>query len=147
MKIIRTYDILEYVKRRGRCSVEELMERFEVSSATIHRDISVLVARNALERYRGGVVYADAMAAKPGSSDFQARVIANWPAKEKIAERAVPLVAEGDILFLDASTTVLAFALKLKQREFDRMTIVTNSVSIMQNFGKFPSRRKRRRCL
>ncbi len=138
MKIMRTYDILEYVKKKKRCTVAELMEKFNASSATIHRDIATLVSRDALERVRGGVVFADAPVAKPGSADYQDRVIANRVAKEKIAEQALSHVTEGDILFLDSSTTVLAFALRLKRATFHHLTILTNSVSIIQNFRKFP---------
>ena len=138
MKVMRTYDILDYVKHRRRCTVKELMRRFRASSATIHRDIAALCAQNAVERIRGGIVWNDAPAAKPGAADYQDRVITNRAAKEKIAGRAVGLVAEGDILFLDSSTTVLAFAIRLRQQNFDHLTILTNSVSIIQNFRKFP---------
>ena len=138
MKIMRTYDILEYVKRKRRCTVAELMKKFDASSATIHRDIATLVSRDALERVRGGVVFTDAPVAKPGSADYQDRVISNRSAKDKIAERALGHVNEGDILFLDSSTTVLSFALRLRREPFQHLTIITNSVSIMQNFRKFP---------
>lgn len=138
MKIMRTYDILNYVKKRKRCTVKELMQRFKASSATIHRDIATLVGGGALERVRGGVVFTEAPVALPGSADFQVRVISNRTAKERIAEKALGLVAEGDILFLDSSTTVFMFAMQLKNRPFDHLTIITNSVSIIQNFRKFP---------
>ena len=138
MKNIRTYDILEYLKGKKRCTLRELMAKFGVSSATIHRDVAELVSRNAVERIRGGIVFADAPTAKPGGVNYQDRVIANSAAKEKIAEKAVRLVSEGDILFLDSSTTVYAFAQRLRLADFDHLTIITNSVSIMQNFRKFP---------
>ena len=138
MRNIRTYDILEYLKKKKRCSLQDLMAKFGVSSATIHRDVAELVSRNAVERIRGGIVFADAPTAKPGGVNYQDRVIANSAAKEKIAEKAIKLVSEGDILFLDSSTTVYAFAQRLRLAPFDHLTIITNSVSIMQNFRKFP---------
>ena len=138
MRKLRSYDILEYLKRRKRCTLAELMRKFGVSSATIHRDVAELESRNAVERVRGGIVFADAPAARPGSGDYQDRVIANSAAKERIARKALKLVAEGDILFLDSSTTVYSFAQLLRQQSFDHLTILTNSVSIMQNFRKFP---------
>lgn len=138
MRNIRTYDILEYLKKKKRCTLQELMTKFDVSSATIHRDVSELVSRNAVERIRGGIVFADVPTAKPGGVNYQDRVIANSAAKEKIAEKAIRLVSEGDILFLDSSTTVYAFAQRLRLANFDHLTIITNSVSIMQNFRKFP---------
>ena len=138
MRKLRSYDILDYLKKRKRCTLAELMRKFGVSSATIHRDIAELENRNAIERVRGGVVFADAPAPRPGSSDYQDRVIANSAAKESIARKALKLVAEGDILFLDSSTTVYSFAQLLRQQSFDHLTILTNSVSILQNFRKFP---------
>lgn len=138
MRKLRSYDILEYLKKRKRCTLDELMRKFKVSSATIHRDVAELEGRNAVERVRGGIVFVDAPAPKPGSGDYQDRVIANSAAKEHIARKALKLVAEGDILFLDSSTTVYSFAQLLRQQRFDHLTILTNSVSIMQNFRKFP---------
>ena len=138
MRNIRTYDILEYLKKKKRCTLQDLMTKFGVSSATIHRDVTELVSRNAVERIRGGIVFADAPTAKPGGVNYQDRVIANSAAKEKIAEKAIKLVSEGDILFLDSSTTVYAFAQRLRLAPFDHLTIITNSISIMQNFRKFP---------
>ena len=138
MRNIRTYDILEYLKKKKRCTLQDLMTKFGVSSATIHRDVAELVSRNAVERIRGGIVFADAPTAKPGGVNYQDRVIANSATKEKIAEKAIKLVSEGDILFLDSSTTVYAFAQRLRLAPFDHLTIITNSVSIMQNFRKFP---------
>ena len=138
MRKLRTYDILEHLKKRKRCTLAELMRKFGVSSATIHRDVSELVSRNAVERVRGGIVFVDAPTARPGGAAYQDRVIANRRAKDEIAAKAVKLVAEGDILFLDSSTTVFAFAQRLRQQPFDHLTVITNSVSILQDFRKFP---------
>ena len=123
MRKLRSYDILEYLKKRKRCTLAELMEKFGVSSATIHRDVAELESRNAVERVRGGIVFADAPAAKPGSGDYQDRVITNSAAKERIARKALKLVAEGDILFLDSSTTVYSFAQLLRQQSYSMLRV------------------------
>ena len=54
---MRTFDIIDYVKTKKRASLNELMEKFAVSSATIHRDVAELVASGHLERIRGGVAF------------------------------------------------------------------------------------------
>lgn len=138
MKKIRTYDILVYLKKKKRCTLRELMEKFKVSSATIHRDVSELVSSRAVERVRGGIVFADVPLARPGARGYHDRAVANLQAKERIAAKAAGLVSEGDILFLDSSTTVLAFAEKLLELDFDHLTILTNSVSVMEKFNRFP---------
>lgn len=138
MRKLRSYDILEYLRKHRRCTLAELMERFGVSSATIHRDVAELESRNAVERVRGGIVFTDAPAPRPGGTDYQNRAIANQASKDRIARKALKLVAEGDILFLDSSTTVYSFAQLLRRQRFDHLTILTNSVSIIQNFRLFP---------
>lgn len=141
MKKMRTYDIIDYVKSRKRASLAELMKKFKVSSATIHRDVAELVASGHLERIRGGVAFFPRHQAESAAADgfsYLDRATVNLAAKRKIAAKAVELVAEGDILFLDSSTTTAAFADELAKRRFTNMTIITNSVAIMEKFRKMP---------
>ena len=142
MKNIRSFAIVDYVKERRYVSLDELMARFKVSSATIHRDVAELVQRDVLQRVRGGVAFVDNSAAllKQGvaANSFRERADVNKAAKEKIAQLSLARVAEGDILFLDSSTTVAAFADALSKSAFTNLTIVTNSVAAMRFFPKFP---------
>lgn len=139
MDKLRTHLILDYLKSRKRCTLSELMKKFKVSSATIHRDAEELARRDAVSKVRGGLVWNERVAAmQTDSSGYQERIVTNRKAKLSIAQQALALVNEGDILFLDSSTTVYEFAQLLKTADFQHLTIVTNSVSIMQNFRKFP---------
>lgn len=138
MDKLRTHLILDYLKSRKRCTLSELMKKFKVSSATIHRDAEELARRDAVSKVRGGLVWNERVAMQTDSSGYQERIVANRKAKLSIAQQALDLVTEGDILFLDSSTTVYEFAQLLKTADFQHLTIVTNSVSIMQNFRKFP---------
>ena len=138
MDKLRTHLILDYLKEKKRCTLAQLMRRFKVSSATIHRDVAELARRDAVERVRGGLVWNDVGSTKADSGDYLDRVVTHRKGKMKIARKALSLVAEGDILFLDSSTTVYEFARVLRDAGFQHLTIVTNSVSILQNFRKFP---------
>ena len=141
MKNLRAYRILDHLKQKKYCSMRELMEHFEVSSATIHRDIADLVARGALAKVRGGVAFpekretAGATAAFP----FQDRLNHNLARKQNIARQALQIVGDGDILFLDSSTTVAALAALLENSNFTSLTIITNSLTIAQRFHCYPS--------
>lgn len=139
MEKLRIHLILDYLKARKRCTLDELMRRFKVSSATIHRDVEELAKRDAVSRVRGGLVWNDAEPMRPDANGYQERVVTNRKAKLAIARRALQLVSEGDILFLDSSTTVYELAMMLRTSKLEHLTIVTNSVSIMQHFRKFPS--------
>ena len=138
MDKLRTHLILDYLKAKKRCTLVELMKRFRVSSATIHRDVEELARRDAVLKVRGGLVWNENEASPADASGYQDRVVTNRRGKVEIARKALALVSEGDILFLDSSTTVYEFAQLLRTAGFRHLTVVTNSVSIMQNFRKFP---------
>ena len=141
MRNLRSYQILDYVKSRRHCSLEELREKFNVSSATIYRDVAALVARGALQRVRGGVsaLERSAAAASPSPNGYHDRFEWNRAGKERIARKALSRIADGDILFLDSSTTVACLAQLLAGQSFAALTVVTNSVAIVEQFAKFPS--------
>lgn len=141
MKSIRSFKLVDYVKARRYCSLAELMEAFHVSSATIHRDVAELVQREVFQRVRGGVAFVDNAAAPHGvaASSYVERRAVNASAKERIAHAALAYVEEGDILFLDSSTTVAHLAEELARSAFTSLTVITNSVAVMQLFRRFPA--------
>ena len=138
MESFRRKMILSYLKRKKHCTLKELMTEFDVSSATIHRDVALLARRDAVERVRGGLVYNEAPDSNGNSAAFQERVVANRREKIAAAKKALALIEEGDIVFLDSSTTIYELALLLAHAEFDHLTIITNAVAVMNLFRKFP---------
>ena len=138
MENLRLRRMLAYLKSRKSCSIAEIMEKFGISSATAHRDIILLAKRDAVERVRGGIVYNDAPDARSNSSDFRERVVAHRAEKVAAARKALSLITEGDIIFLDSSTTTYELALLLVHEQFDHLTIITNSIAVMNLFRKFP---------
>ena len=138
MDNFRTRQILAYLKTRKSCTLAELMEKFGVSSATIHRDVEALTRRDAVERVRGGLIYNDAPDANGSSAAYQERVVSRRREKVAVAKKALPLIEEGDIIFLDSSTTVYELALLLTHEKFDHLTVITNAVAVMNLFRKFP---------
>lgn len=139
MENLRTYQILTYLKEKKSCSLKELMKKFRVSSATIHRDVETLARRDAIERVRGGIVYNEATASGTDLSNFRERFVANKSEKVASARLALPLIHDGDIIFLDSSTTIFELAALIMREPIDRLTIITNSVAIMGLFRKMPA--------
>lgn len=138
MEKLRTTLVLDYLKSHRRCTYAELMDAFGVSSATIHRYAEELALRDAVTRMRGGLVFNPSCPSdEEPSLGYSERVVTNRKAKMAIAEQALAVIGEGDIVFLDSSTTVYELAMLLRRADFAHLTIVTNSVSIMQNFRKF----------
>ena len=139
MKNVRAYAIIDILKEKQYCSIPELREKFGVSNATIHRDVAELVRRGLLRKVRGGVAFQQQVPEHPNSTAFLDRLNWNCRAKQIIADLAFQRIEDGDILFLDSSTTVSWLAEKLLKSSFSNLTIVTNAVSIISNFQKFPS--------
>ncbi len=140
MKNLRMYAIMDYLKPKKYCSIRELTEHFRVSPATMYRDIADLAARDVVQKVHGGIALRERNTGHrfPGSTPFQERINWNREKKEEIAHLALRKIGENDILFLDSSTTVHYLALLLEKSAFSNLTIITNSVSIIQNFHKYP---------
>ena len=135
MDNIRTHRILAYLEAVKTSSLKELMVKFGVSSATIHRDAAQLEKSGLVERVQGGLVYIGRV--ESGLS-YQERVVANRAGKLAAARKALRLIKDGDILFLDSSTTVFELATLLVHRDFNNLTIATNAIPVMHLFRKFP---------
>jgi len=144
MRSLRTYAIADYLKGKKYCSIEELREHFNVSPATIYRDIATLVSRDIVRRVSGGVALEERTSQLDSrehfaSSPYLERIDRNCEPKRAIASMALTHIMDGDIIFLDSSTTVSYLAEKLLATSFSSLTIVTNSVTVIQNFHKYPS--------
>ena len=118
--------IRQLAYEHGVLRVAELAERFGVSEMTIRRDLDTLERDGHVEKTFGGAVLAEPSALE---LDHQIRLDQRRPQKEAIAAFAATLVADGDTVAIDASTTGLALAARLAPR---RVTVVTNSSDIAQ---------------
>jgi len=139
MDKLRAHRVLDYLKKKQTCSHAELMKAFGISSATVHRYAEELARRDAVRRVRGGLVFNAAQEPRDDSTAYLDRVVTNRAAKIAAAREALSVIDEGDIVFLDSSTTVFELAILLKTANFSHLTIVTNAVAIIQAFRKFPS--------
>lgn len=136
---IRRQDMQEYLRERGHASIAELCERFGVSVATAHRDLNELLASGVVRKVHGGVEYT----APPGTeenwnSGFATRLRRNCEGKMAIAAKALALLEEDDVIFLDSSTTCLHLARAIRGSSLHRLTLVTNSNAIAAEFPAFP---------
>ena len=142
MKNISTFEITEYLKKKKCCTVQELQKRFGVSSATIHRDIDHLARHGLVRKSWGGIALEENTVStgeqRSVSSSFQERLNWNSAAKQRVAELAFSRIDEGDIIFLDSSTSVSWLAQKLTESHFSNLTIITNSVTVIEKFCEFP---------
>lgn len=144
MQNLRAFEIIEYLKTKKYCSMNELMEKFNISPATAQRDVSSLVKKKLVQKVHGGVAYIEKASlltpVEPqADSHFSKRIKKNQEKKKQIAAIAFEYIKDGDIIFLDSSTTAFYLARELQSANFSHLTIVTNSVLIIQEFYKFPT--------
>jgi DeoR/GlpR family transcriptional regulator of sugar metabolism len=139
MRTLRSLQIVDYLKERKYCSMNELMQQFNVSPATIHRDITALTRKKLMQKVHGGVALMPAAeAALTVDSHFSARIRKETGKKTVIAELAQSRIEDGDIVFLDSSTTALYLARRIRKLSLGNLTVITNSVHIIQEFCLFP---------
>ena len=126
--------ILDLLAERGAVRASELARAFGVSEVTVRKDLALLEAEGLLKRVHGGAVSRPRALFNPSFEEKRHRRIAE---KRAIAEEALKRIEENDALLLDAGTTTLALAQRLKAR-FSRLFVVTNSVPIALELAGSP---------
>ena len=129
----RLAQITSLVERRRHVSVAELSSLFAVSKVTIRNDLDELEGRGLLVRTRGGALAVDRNEVE---LSFTARVQMQSAEKGRIGQMAASLVHDGDSIALDASTTALEVAKRIKGRR--ELTVITNGLYIALEFLGVP---------
>lgn len=119
--------ILTLIADHGRVSVPDLSAQFDVSEVTIRADLQALAERGLLIRTYGG-----AISATYGLQELSLlqRRQQHIPEKQRIGAAGAALVADGEVIFLDSSSTAIAVAQHLKSRR--DLTLITNNLVIAQ---------------
>lgn len=113
--------ILSKIKQEGGVSVERLAKELDVSLMTIRRDLQHLSEEGWIERCHGGAIAKQEV-------PYKTKINEQGEEKQRIAQKAVSYINEGDCIFLDAGTTNLYLAKELKR--FQKLTVVTNDLEI-----------------
>jgi DeoR/GlpR family transcriptional regulator of sugar metabolism len=122
----RRQTVLDLLQKQPGLRVPEIAQSLDVSEGTVRNDLNALEADNLLTRVHGGAVLNQ----PPRNFDtaFKTRHQEHRLEKEIIAKQASSLVADGDSLLLDASSTAFYFALQLSERK--RLRVVTNGIDV-----------------
>ncbi|WP_301553225.1 DeoR/GlpR family DNA-binding transcription regulator [Guptibacillus hwajinpoensis] len=118
----RMLAILDYLKKHERISVEQICDLFLVSRDTARRDLVKLEEEGAVTRTRGGAVLPQL---RHEIKSYQDRLNVVSEEKQRIGKKAATFVTDGDVVILDASTTVQACAEFLLDKQ---ATVITNSI-------------------
>lgn len=99
--------IVDKVNRSDRVTVDELIEEFGVSGATVRRDLASLAEDGLIERFHGGALSATTTTNSRSNGQGEVR---NHSGKRAIARRAVKELSDGDAVFFDTGTTAMEVA-------------------------------------
>lgn len=103
----RKREIVELVSNDGSRTVDDLAGRFDVSNATIRRDLQELDDRGLIKRSHGGAVPAPS---KGNEETYTQKRIQNLEAKQAIGSRAAEELRTGMAVCFDAGTTTMQVA-------------------------------------
>ena len=131
----REQRIMELLRGGGVLPVARLAAELGVSEATVRRDLQGMHERKLLHRVRGGAALRVPEREEPLFQDKESR---NSAAKQRIAERALALIEDHDVIYLDGGSTLLMLARLLDARK--DLTIVTNSLMAAAALMTMPHR-------
>lgn len=125
----RQHEIVALLAEGHFRGIGDLAESLSVSEETIRRELRVLEGSGAVVRAHGAV----RLAKVETEGSFATRLQRHAEAKQRIASVVAELVADGQTLYIDASTTGHYVARAL--RDHQRLTIVTNAVGVAAELG------------
>jgi DeoR/GlpR family transcriptional regulator of sugar metabolism len=125
LKSARHARIRQLIEDNGHATVSELSAIFEVSEATIRRDLEEMDSIGWIRREHGG-----ALRAIPSTAEAPVlqRVTEQGPEKRHIGRAAAKLVRGGETVFIGSGTTTLEVARNLPNVE--NLTVITNALNI-----------------
>lgn len=118
----RQTEILNILEKNKSISVSKLSEILYVSAPTVRRDLTILERQGRVLRTHGGVVLKQTAEKE---IPLILREDQNSSSKKIIAQKAIQHINNGDVIFLDASSTVAHMIPYLKN--FKDIVVVTNS--------------------
>ena len=101
----RRRSIVQTLQREGKVLASELSKALQVSEDTIRRDLRELAAAGVLQRVHGG-----ALPRSPVTDNFTVRQQQAPEAKAAIAQAAVRLIRQDQVMILGGGTTPLQVA-------------------------------------
>ncbi len=127
LKNIREREILNIIKEKGGfATVKELCTTLYASESSIRRDLAALEGKGSVKRTYGG---AELVTNFSNVVSFNKRVHHNIDAKKAIAKKALNIVHDNSIIFLDQSSTSFYLASELIEKK--GITVVTNNIEIL----------------
>lgn len=131
MKIDQEKEILEFLQANKYAEIDVLAKRLYVSPSTVRRKLNALQKKGLITRTHGGAQLNDENNFFPS---FTFRVHQNSFEKKKMALAAIKLIKNGDLIFLDGTTSAFFIAEYLS--EFKNIRVITNGIDTLSLLAK-----------
>lgn len=131
MKENNEREILKILDEKKIVKVQELVDLLSVSQSTVRRELKELEEKGLIIRTHGGATVNDEKNYFP---TFSFRSHQNSFEKKKIALSAIRLIKNGDVIFLDGSTSAFFIAEYLS--EFENIKVFTNGIDTLSLLAK-----------
>jgi ribose transport system substrate-binding protein len=134
----RHQTIINLIQEYSSVRVTDLAEQLNVSESTIRNDLETLDEQGYLVRIHGGAIAnPDIIEKTAGEEYFSPKALNHADEKRWIARWAAGMVEDGDVIMLDASTTVLHIAPFLADRR--NLSVFTNGIDVARVLAKEPT--------
>lgn len=128
LKTQREQKILNLLSNnQGFLSVNTICEKLFTSQSSVRRDLKRMESAGLIERTHGGAKLNENYST---IISFNERFGQNSYEKSIIAKKAVKLIADNSVIFLDQSTTAFFLAKELPNKS--TLTVITNNVEILR---------------
>lgn len=129
----RQQAIMEYIRQHHSASVAELSKIFFISETSIRRDLQKLERSGLIHKTYGGAVL---MQNDNEVISLEARQQIQRESKVVIARKTAGLVENGDVIFLDSSSTALSMVPFLSN--LTSLSVITHGLRIANALSEYP---------
>lgn len=130
--IARHEALMNLLLEHGRMMVDDLAERFDVTTMTIRRDLDALEKEGLLTRVHGGCI---PRIPRVDEQPFREKELQHTEEKEAIARAVVAHIADSSSLYLDTGTTCLKVARLLRAHRRHLLVCTNNLPAALELFG------------
>ena len=137
MKYDRQKEMLTYIKNNVTVKNEELLEKYNISIQTLRRDLLKFEEQGLVSKVYGGVVYNEKRDSVRTIASMEERYTINSDEKEYVGKLAAGLVENGDVIFIDAGSTVYRMLHYMK--DLKDVTVISHSIDVMNLIRDLPN--------
>ena len=131
LKAERQSVILEELRSHKRVISSELCEILHVSEDTIRRDLNELETKGQLKKVHGGAITLSFI------PSFKKREVQEIQTKHIIAQKALSLIEDNQVIIIDGGTSNLQLVNILPENK--HLTVFTNSIPVASKLCEYPN--------